>query len=74
MIGPDAIPDEQLHHAHRPLRRAARALDETVSAIGDLLDRLHQNDFELLIELIFSSRRWHHMRRTAIALGILETA
>ena len=38
--------------------RAAGARDEMVSAIGDLLDQLHQNDFELLIELIFSSSGW----------------
>jgi hypothetical protein len=38
--------------------RAARALDEMVSAIGNLLDQLHQTDFELLIELIFSSSGW----------------
>jgi hypothetical protein len=41
------------HHA-----RTARALDEMVLAVGDLLDQLHQNDFELLIELIFSSSGW----------------
>jgi hypothetical protein len=29
-----------------------------VSAVGDLLDQLHQDDFELLIELIFSSSGW----------------
>lgn len=38
--------------------RAARAHDKLVLAIGDVLDRLHQNDFELLIELIFSSSGW----------------
>lgn len=38
--------------------RAARAQDELVVAIGDVLDQLHQNDFELLIELIFSSSGW----------------
>jgi hypothetical protein len=38
--------------------RAARALDEMETAVGDLLDQLHQDDFELLIELIFSSSGW----------------
>jgi hypothetical protein len=35
-----------------------RAHDEVVQAVGDLLDQLHQDDFELLIELIFSSSGW----------------
>ena len=38
--------------------QAARILNEMVSAVGDLLDQLHQDDFELLIELIFSSSGW----------------
>jgi hypothetical protein len=42
-------------------RRAVRALDEMVSAIGDLLDQLRQDDFEPLIELIFSSSGWRRI-------------
>ena len=42
----------------KPHKRAARAHDKLVVAIGDLLDQLHQDDFELLIELIFSSSGW----------------
>jgi Restriction endonuclease len=38
--------------------RATRALDAMVTAVGNLLDQLHQNDFELLVELIFSSSGW----------------
>jgi hypothetical protein len=38
--------------------RAARAYDELIVSVGDLLDQLHQKDFELLIELVFSSSGW----------------
>ena len=38
--------------------RAARSHKELVLAVGDVLDQLHQNDFELLVELIFSSSGW----------------
>jgi restriction endonuclease len=38
--------------------RAARSHEELVLSVGDILDQLHQNDFELLIELIFSSSGW----------------
>jgi hypothetical protein len=38
--------------------RASHALHELVVSVGDLLDQLHQDDFELLIELIFSSSGW----------------
>jgi hypothetical protein len=38
-------------------------LTETVTAVGDLLDQLHQDDFELLIELIFSSSGWKRISR-----------
>lgn len=38
--------------------RAAQAYDELILSVGDLLDQLHQNDFELLIELVFSSSGW----------------
>jgi hypothetical protein len=40
----------------------ARARDELVVAIGDVLDRLHQNDFELLIELVFSASGWKRVQ------------
>jgi hypothetical protein len=40
------------------LSRAAWSHEELVLAVGDVLDQLHQNDFELLIELIFSSSGW----------------
>jgi hypothetical protein len=51
-------------------RRAAQALDEMVSAVGDLLDQLHQDDFELLIQLIFSSSGW---KRISAVGGIQKT-
>ena len=38
--------------------RAARSREELVLAVGDVLDQLHQKDFELLVELIFSSSGW----------------
>jgi hypothetical protein len=41
--------------------KAARAHEELVTAIGDVLDQLHQKDFELLIELIFSSSGWRRI-------------
>jgi hypothetical protein len=41
--------------------RAARAYDELVLSVGDLLDQLHLKDFELLIELIFSSSGWQRI-------------
>ena len=36
----------------------ANTLDALVIAVDDLLDQLHQDDFELLVELIFSSSGW----------------
>src|SRR5439155_15456845 len=37
---------------------AVRSHEELILAVGNVLDQLHQNDFELLIELIFSSSGW----------------
>jgi hypothetical protein len=50
--------------------QTADALAALVSAVGDLLDQLHQNDFELLIELIFSSSGW---KRISAVGGIQKT-
>ena len=41
--------------------RASNALNELVISIGDILDQLHQRDFELLIELIFSRSGWQRV-------------
>jgi hypothetical protein len=38
--------------------------------VGDLLDQLHQDDFELLIELVFSSSGW---RRISAVGGTQKT-
>jgi hypothetical protein len=38
--------------------RAAKAYDDLILSVGDLLDQLHLKDFELLIELVFSSSGW----------------
>jgi hypothetical protein len=40
---------------------AARKYDDLIQNVGDLLDQLHQEDFELLIELIFSSSGWRRI-------------
>jgi hypothetical protein len=50
--------------------RAAHAYAELVQSIGDLLDQLHQKDFELLVELIFSSSGW---KRISAVGGIQKT-
>jgi hypothetical protein len=48
----------------------ANTLDALTTAVGDLLDQLHQDDFELLIELIFSSSGW---KRISAVGGIQKT-
>ena len=48
----------------------ASTLDALVIALGDLLDQLHQDDFELLVELIFSSSGW---KRISAVGGIQKT-
>ncbi len=48
----------------------AKTHDALVVAVGDLLDQLHQDDFELLIELIFSSSGW---KRISAVGGIQKT-
>ena len=50
--------------------QTADALAALVSAVGDLLDQLHQTDFELLIELNFSSSGW---KRISAVGGIQKT-
>jgi hypothetical protein len=50
--------------------RAGQAHEGLVQTIGDILDHLHQNDFELLIELIFSSSGW---KRISAVGGIQKT-
>jgi hypothetical protein len=40
---------------------ADAALNHLVQHLGDLLDQLHQDDFELLVELIFSSSGWRRI-------------
>jgi hypothetical protein len=50
--------------------RVVRADEELVYAIGDILHQLHQDDFELLIELIFSHSGW---RRISAVGGIQKT-
>jgi hypothetical protein len=50
--------------------RAAQAHEELVASVGDVLDQLHQDDFELLIELIFSSSGW---KRISAVGGTQET-
>jgi hypothetical protein len=41
--------------------RAAQALENLTGHVGDLLDQLQADDFELLIELIFSSSGWRRI-------------
>jgi hypothetical protein len=48
----------------------ARTHGALVAAVGDLLDQLHQDDFELLVELIFSSSGW---KRISAVGGIQKT-
>ncbi len=40
---------------------ADEALANLIQHLGDLLDQLHQDDFELLVELIFSSSGWRRI-------------
>ncbi len=47
---------------------ASNALANLNRTVGDLLDQLHQSDFELLVELIFSSSGWQRVS----ALGDIQ--
>lgn len=51
-------------------QRTKETFDQLGRHVGDLLDQLHQNDFELLIELIFSSSGW---RRISATGGTMKT-
>jgi hypothetical protein len=52
-------------------QRTESAAKELIQSVGDLLDQLHQDDFELLIELVFSSSGW---RRISATGGTMKTA
>jgi hypothetical protein len=54
--------------------RAVRAHEELVSAVGDVLDQLHQDDFELLVELIFSSSGWKRISSVGGTQKTLDVA
>ncbi len=54
--------------------QAERILQEMVLAVGDLLDQLHQDDFELLIELIFSSSGWKRISAIGGTQNTLDMA
>lgn len=54
--------------------RAAAAHGYLVQAVGDILDQLHQNDFELLIELIFSSSGWKRISAVGGTQKMLDLA
>ena len=60
---------QSAEHAH-----AAHAHEELVTAIGDILDRLHQDDFELLVELIFSSSGWKRISKVGGTQKTLDIA
>lgn len=47
---------------------------ELIIALGDVLDRLHQDDFELLIELIFSSSGWKRISKVGGTQKTLDIA
>ena len=55
-------------------QRAARARDQLVSTVGVLLDQLHQEDFELLIELVFSASGWKRTSRVGGTQKTLDIA
>jgi hypothetical protein len=55
-------------------RLAAQALDKVVHAVGNLLDQLHQDDFELLVELIFASSGWKRISRVGGVQKTLDMA
>jgi hypothetical protein len=54
--------------------RVSTALNALESEAGNLLDQLHQDDFELLIELIFSSSGWKRVSRIGGTRKTLDIA
>jgi hypothetical protein len=53
---------------------ASRTVEALAQHVGDILDQLHQDDFELLIELIFSSSGWRRISRVGGTQKTLDLA
>lgn len=70
---PDGASDilRRIRGEQSPTRqRTQETVERLIHDVGDLLDQLHQDDFELLIELVFSASGW---RRISATGGTMKT-